>query len=381
MHIGILLSTPLPPREGIGFYTWNLAKHLKKNGHEVTLITRGSLRKTTWEEIDGITIFRPTFVPLYPFHVHIHSVFVNRLLKKIGGGLDVLHLHTPLVRYPKTKLPGLVTFHTTMKANTMAQTQKTILEFVTRWQTHVSITLEKHLISKVKIITSVAKSVAEELKQYDVDPKSVLVLGNAVDTRIFFPGELGHPDQQRDRYIFTAGRLAPRKGLEDLLACAKIVRERDPSLQFWIAGSGPYEKHLRDLANSLEVGDTVRFLGHISKRQELVSLYRGAVCYLHPAHYEGLPTVLLEAMACGRPVIATGVSGALDVIKDGINGLLVPPHNPEQLANKVVQISNDQTLRAKLGAEALKTIREKYSWELVARNYQQLYSTLHSKVN
>jgi glycosyltransferase involved in cell wall biosynthesis len=97
---------------------------------------------------------------------------------------------------------------------------------------------------------------------------------------------------------------------------------------------------------------------------------------IHPAHYEGLPTVLLEAMACGTPVIASAVSGALDVVTDGINGLLVPPRNPDQLARTVLQIMDHPEFARKLGSEAVLAIEKKYSWHLVSQNYLNLYNRL-----
>jgi glycosyltransferase involved in cell wall biosynthesis len=120
----------------------------------------------------------------------------------------------------------------------------------------------------------------------------------------------------------------------------------------------------------------VTLLGHIADRAEMVRIYQGAAAYVHAAHYEGLPTVLLEAMACGRPVVATAVSGALDVLQDGYNGLLVSPRNPQQMADSIVRLLQDPALTERLGKAALATIQERYSWHVVSRSYLAQYEAL-----
>jgi glycosyltransferase involved in cell wall biosynthesis len=120
----------------------------------------------------------------------------------------------------------------------------------------------------------------------------------------------------------------------------------------------------------------VTLLGHIADRAEMRRLYQGAAAYVHAAHYEGLPTVLLEAMACGRPVVTTAVSGALDVVQDGRNGLLVPPHNPQRMADSIVRLLRDPGLGERLGQAAHATIQERYSWQVVSRSYLAQYEAL-----
>jgi len=117
-------------------------------------------------------------------------------------------------------------------------------------------------------------------------------------------------------------------------------------------------------------------IGHVTSRNEMAGLYQEAIAYIHPAHYEGLPTVLLEAMACTRPVIATAVSGALDVVKDGVNGLLVPPHQPEALAKAIETLLETPGLGDRLGLAACETIHAHYSWDLVGLKYLAQYQAL-----
>jgi glycosyltransferase involved in cell wall biosynthesis len=374
MHIAMLVSAALPPREGIGFYVWNLSQHLVELGHSVQIITRGGPRSTTREVIHGITVWRPPFLPLYPFHVHWHSLFVSRLIKRLEPELDLLHLHSPLVRYPGTDLPSIVTCHTPMKADARAVRADTPLGMLTKLQLPVSIALESAIIRRVGRVAAVAASVANELREYGVDPHRVEVLGNGADTSIFRPQD-GQPQHKQD-YILTVGRLGPRKGLEDLIACAAHVVQERPHLCFYIAGDGPYRNRLERRARALGVDRHVTFLGHIGDRGRLVELYPGAAAYLHPAHYEGLPTVLLEAMACGRPVIATSVSGALDVIRDGRNGLLVSPRAPAGLAKAVLKLLENPALGARLGAAARATVARHFSWCVVTHRYVRAYEAL-----
>jgi glycosyltransferase involved in cell wall biosynthesis len=261
-----------------------------------------------------------------------------------------------------------------MLADTAAIPATTLTGLLVKLQSPVSITLEKELFQRACRIVAVASSVADELHAYHIDPHQVGVLGNGVDTDVFTPPT---PTQiPSTPYFLTAGRLAPRKGLEDLIECAAIVASHHPQVRFLVAGRGPFEKPLRALIARHRLEKTVILLGHISDRTKLVERYQGACAYIHPAHYEGLPTVILEAMACSKPVIATAVSGSLDVITDENNGLLVQPHSPEELAAAVMCLLKNPSLGHQLGIAALQTIRDRYTWAVVSRNYIYEYKNL-----
>lgn len=373
----MVVSAALPPVEGMGYYVWNLSRQLTRQGHKIHIITRGGAHPTSRQQAKGITIWRPPFLPIYPFHVHLHALYVDLLFRRLEPELDLIHLHTPLVKHPRTRLPSLVTVHTPMRADVAAVSTDSLTGILARLQGPVSYRLEQQLFDRAGKIVAVANSVAAELAAYGVDRSRVAVLGNGVDTALFSPN--GTNANTSLPYILTAGRLAPRKGLEDLIQCAQLVRQQIPSVRFLIAGSGPLEGALRDEIARRNMKANVILLGHIADHRQMVELYRGAAAYLHPAHYEGLPTVLLEAMACGRPVVATAVSGALDVIQDERNGLLTPPRCPQQLASAVLRLLADPRLGERLGAVALDTIQQRYSWEVVGRSYLDQYRDLLSR--
>jgi glycosyltransferase involved in cell wall biosynthesis len=314
------------------------------------------------------------FLPLYPFHVHYHSIFVNQFFRKIEPRTHLLHLHTPLVMCPKTKLPVLVTVHNSMRADVSSLRLNSSVSILAKLQGPMSYHIEQGLFSRADQITTVALSVAQELEEYGINPLQVAVLGNGVDIRLFSPN--GNRTNSRRPYFLTVGRLGPRKGLDDLINCARLVCEQFQDHLFYIAGSGPFESKLRSLIRRYSLGRQVKLLGHTSDRRQLADLYRGAAAFVHPAHYEGLPTVLLEAMACGCPIVATSVSGTLDVIDDGVNGLLVPPKNPSSLAEAITYLTKQPDLARRLGNAAYQTVKERYSWEIVGRNYLSQYQEL-----
>ncbi len=374
MRIGMITSTLFPPQEGLGFYVWNLSQQLTQQGHQVQIITRGRGQSTSREVVDGITIWRPPFVPAYPMHVHLHGVFVDRLVQKLARELDVVHVHSPLVQCPETKLPLLVTVHTPMKAATASISVTNMLSILIKLQSPVSYSLEQRLFDRADKVVAVASTVAQGLMAYGIDPLRVSVLGNGVDTNIFYPVRNVHREQ--DPYFLTAGRLAPGKGLEDLIQVAAKSREQFPAYRFLIAGTGPLEGELRSEIARRALEDRVILLGHIAERDEMIKLYSGAAAYVHPSHYEGLPTVMLEAMACGRPVVVTSVGGAPDVINHELNGLLISPRKPAQLLAALVRLVDNPTWAESLGQSAQETIQARYSWHMVSRNYVAEYEKL-----
>jgi glycosyltransferase involved in cell wall biosynthesis len=248
-----------------------------------------------------------------------------------------------------------------------------------RLQILVSVQIERKILATADQVVAVASSVAGELAEYGLSGEQVQVLGNGTDTDLFCPNGHTQPERHPQKYIFAASRLDVRKGLEDLIDSMRYVVDRFSSVHLCIAGDGPLRSQLEARAKELGLEDRVRFLGHITDRGEMVRLYRNATLFAHAAHYEGLPTVLLEAMACAKAVVSTSVSGALDVISDEVNGILVPPRAPDQLANAVCRLLGDRELRDRLGSAARQTVEERYSWRVVGKSYVDCYHSILEK--
>jgi glycosyltransferase involved in cell wall biosynthesis len=373
----MVTSSPLPPREGIGFYAWNLADFLTQQGHKVTIITRGGMKHHEEANINGITIVFLPFLPIYPIHVNFHGIFLNQYLNKFEREFELVHLHSPLVPIPKTNLPIFATIHTPISADSAAIRINNIQSLLVKAQIPFSRNIERKLLYGANKIVTVAQSVRDELEQYGFGTNSIDVLENGVDTNLFSPLLISEPkSKERTRYFFTAGRLGLRKGLEDLINAAIIVKKKESNIQFWIAGEGPLKNEISLKIKSQGLSETIKLLGQIQSRSELAELYRNAIAYIHPAHYEGMATVILEAMSCGAAVISTAVSGALDLIEDRVNGMLVSTHNPEGLANAASELMDDPLTASYYGSKARQTIMERYSWDIVGRNYINEYERL-----
>ena len=140
-----------------------------------------------------------------------------------------------------------------------------------------------------------------------------------------------------DRYVVFVGRLVEKKGIEYLIRAMPEVRNQLPNMELVIVGSGPLDESLRKLAEALGIGGAVKFLGALS-HAEVVSLLRGAEVACVPSiidsrgETEGMPTVVLEAMAAGVPVVGSAVNGIPDILHDAENGWLVEPANDDDLA-------------------------------------------------
>jgi len=374
----MIISTPLPPCEGIGFYASNLSKELIRKGHEVKIITRGSFRKFTKKIIDGIEIWKVPFIPIYPIHTFIHGFFVNDLIKKISTDTDVIHLHSPLVASPKSKLPKLVTVHSPIKSDVQATIEKSFLKILLDLQKPFSIFVEKKLFSEANRILSVSSGVAKLLGLYDLQSEDIGIIGNATDISFFYPK---NTKIKETMYFFSVGRLAPGKGWFDLLLAARDICIKRPDVKLIVAGDGPLRTRLERLKNEMGLDGKVLFVGFVKNRKILLEYYQNSIGFIQPSHHEGMSTVLLEAMSCGLPVISTAVSGALDLIEDQVNGFLVPPHAPKALADAALRVIADPDLASCLGSRARRTIVENYSWDIISDKYIEEYEHLLAGVS
>lgn len=369
MHICIVTSSKIPPEDGIGYYVFNLAKKLIEKNQKVTIITRGNWKPYQIEYFEGIKTIKVLFLPIYPIYMHLHSFFVNFIFKKNEYQFDMVHVHSPLAPFIKTTLPIILTVHTTsfMEAKMIEELNFHSLIFK-KFAKYISYPIENSLVKRANLITVVAESVKNELNEYEIGGKQVLNFGNGVNEKEFCP-----PAFKNDmEYILFVGRLSYRKGLFDLFEASKLVLNRYPNFKFYIVGKGFFKRYLdKNIARS-DLADHFILKGYIGKK-ELIYLYQNATIFVLPSHYEGLPTVILEAMACGLPIVATNISGNVEIIKNNINGLLIDPKNPRQMYDAISKLLEDKKIRMELGKKARITIEEKYTWDIISSKFLKIF--------
>lgn len=369
-----MVASEFPPASGgIGYYVYNLSRKLFERGHTVTVITRGSLQETRNHVIDGVNVLRVPFFPLYPFHVFLLSVSVNRQFKSLEPEFNIVHLHTPMPLFVRTSLPLITTVHTPMKIDARYHEVINLYSLAEKAQ---SLTVypcaESRAFKASNKITSVSSTVAHELEEYGLNPDEITVVHNGVDEKAFVPGR---ERRSSERYILYTGVLRARKGLFDLLQCASCVCKVHNDVSFAICGKGPFLNKLKEKARKMNLQDKVAFLGYV-ERSRLIQLYQEAEIQAIPSHYEGMPTVLLEAMSCGLPVVATDVGGNKEVILPGANGFLVPPRSPEKMAKIISRLLDDPLLREKVGRAARKTVLNNFTWDKIADNVIKCYEDI-----
>jgi glycosyltransferase involved in cell wall biosynthesis len=163
----------------------------------------------------------------------------------------------------------------------------------------------------------------------------------------------------QQRTILAAGRLSKQKGFHNLITAAYMLRERGLATKVQLIGNGEEEKALRALADRMHVHDTVDFLGG-KTAYELADYYHACDVAVLPSHDEGLGLTLVEAMFCGAPVIGSRSGGITDLIADGETGLLVPPGDPQALADALERLLSDHAYASQLGRTGQEYVRHAF---------------------
>jgi glycosyltransferase involved in cell wall biosynthesis len=180
-----------------------------------------------------------------------------------------------------------------------------------------------------------------------------------------------------DGHVLAVGSLITRKGYDVLIRAVRRARDRGRELDVAVVGTGPEADHLAALARELGVADRVRLLGEVP-HVELGTFYQRAGCFAHCAREEAFGLVLLEAMSCGKPVVATRVNGIPEIVRHGETGLLVPPDDPDALAEALLTLDADPALRARLGEAGRRLAETDFTWARVLDGYEALYRELRS---
>lgn len=213
----------------------------------------------------------------------------------------------------------------------------------------------------------VSPSTRDDLIRRMLPSREIRVIPNGLDHERFLPDETTPVE---GGLVVFVGRLEYYKGVDVLLEAWRIVRSERPRARLVLVGAGTAEEALRKAAGQESSSDSITFAGFVSE-EEKVRWMRRAELLVQPSHKEGWGLTVIEANACGTPVVATEVPGLRDSVRDGENGLLVPARNSAALAAAMGRILDDTDLRARLSRGAM-AWAERFRWNTVADAFAEV---------
>ena len=239
--------------------------------------------------------------------------------------------------------------------------------------------MKRWVMKRSQALTVVSRAMKSIVVDMGIASEIVEVISMGVDLKHGFT-----PDstlKRSDTELLFVGRLVEVKGLRILFEAMPRVLAKHPTMHLTVAGAGPLEVEMRELASSLDISDKVDFLGMVAQAQ-LPDLYRRATLAVFPfivtkkGVQEGFGLVVVEAMGCECPVIAGDLPAIHDSIIHEENGLLVPTGNPEMLADTIIRALDDPDLCFKLAREARMKVIEKFDWDVIVDKYRNVYDKL-----
>jgi len=184
---------------------------------------------------------------------------------------------------------------------------------------------------------------------------------------------VGDPPSDGRPRVLCVGRLFPEKGQSVLLHAFARMVERGVDAELELVGYGPAEDDLKRLAERLGLSDRVIFAGPVGQ-DAITAHYEAASVFCLPSFWEGIPVVLMEALACRRPVIATAVAGVRELVRDGDTGLLVSPGREDELADALERLLEDPALRRRMGEAGRRVVADVYDIDTSAASLSRLFA-------
>ena len=235
-------------------------------------------------------------------------------------------------------------------------------------------TMGRFTLGTAKAVIGLSSSAAKFAQDLGVSPNNVRVIPNSVDTSVFRPGYSNFLERKwgiDGQVILFVGRLWVQKGVEVLLEAFSRIMLEFPRANLLIVGRGPEEARLRAIRDEMKL-DRVVFAG-LQFWSVMRKIYPACEFLVLPSFYEPFGNVVLEAMACGLPVIGSKIAGMADIISHGETGFHIIPGDSDQLARYMRVLLADRTLRSKMSRAARRAAEEKFDDMVVARTVERLY--------
>jgi L-malate glycosyltransferase len=234
--------------------------------------------------------------------------------------------------------------------------------------------LFKFLLRSSKLIVSPSRFLEQMVLAHhpDLTGKTTYIHnGIRFDEVNSISGEINSTNQ--DPYVFCISAYKPQKAIDVLIRAFAIVHASHPSLRLVIVGDGPLRAELSHLAHSLGLAEHIDLLGP-KRAADVIELLKSAKLFVLPSRFETFGIVILEAMACQKPLVTTTAGGIPEIVQNKLNGILVEPDDPKALAQAINEVLADDILQMRLAANGLKTAREQFNFTRTAASYEAVFS-------
>jgi len=385
-----------PLTGGTGSYVYYLSRELMHNGFDINVVTGGIEAKD--ERVNrqlSVNFLKTPKTPIV--RSFLFAALCNRKLRGLSSTLkaDVTHANLPLV--PSFAVPSNVgkthisTVHSTWAGEANAIRGELYSRLNANEKFMVSFTwflriFEERMMERSKKLIAVSDFTRKELTQYYGMPTDkIRVIHNGVDTQKFQPttdkrrikAELGfNPDEPA---IVSVGRLYARKGLFTLIESIPAVTRKFPNARFIISGKGQSDEmaKLTAYAERLGVRGNMVFTGYFPDAK-LPKLYQAADVFAFSTFYEHHPFAVLEALSTGLPIVTTNVGGIPETITQGKDGYMCRPFEAAEFSGRILELLEHSKAAAEMGAQARKTIMERFDWRIVVKDAISVYKEVLS---
>lgn len=359
MKVAVVIDTWFPAVGGGQINTWEIAKRIAQSGHKVDIITRNN-GEYKYQKMKNLNVFQ-IGSKSNPDANLSRMFFLIRAFSLIRGkDYDVIHLQAflpgllaPLIRY-FLKRPTIFTVHGT---RLFEKTPKPSFGF---W-------LEKIILTKIKYDVEI--SVTKSFLKFKNANKNIKVIGNGIDLKRFDKVKVEKIPYPK---ILWVGRFDRVKRVSNLIMVMQNVVREIPDAKLTLVGYGYEEKNLKKLARTLNLNKHIEFVGKKSG-DDLIREYKSSHLFVLPSSSEGQPITILEAQATGLPIIAVKTGGIPEIVKNNVNGLLVPPNDYIALANAIIWCLKNKNDFGKTGHWQ---VAKMDSWDSIANKTLSIYREL-----
>ena len=378
MDVVMLTSTFLPAVGGAEIVIAELSNALSKLGVNITIIapkTHQECNISGMEWNGKLQVKRVKLVRIFPF-----IPLANALLK-FGRNADVVHAHflypSGLAGFLHKGLfpkPCVITMH-----GMDIQVEKSV-GYGMRLDPRLDLMI-KFVLKTADALIAPSKLVAVEAIKAGAIPSRIHIIPNGVNIHKFNSSVNGDIVRKKlgikpeEHVVLTMSRFHPKKGYQFLVKAIPIVIKEHPETKFIFCGKGPEKEKIANMVKSLGISKNVVFAGFVDEDNKPM-YYAMADVFVLPSLVESAGIVILEALASGKPVIASHTGNIPEIVRDGLSGILIRPEDPVQIAQAIIKYLENRPLRQIGGTIGREHVVENYSWEVIAKKTLALYEKL-----